>query len=134
MPCARLTGVCRSIVEVPLAWDSLQANISTVTEISPNIDWTLFISVILWNYQGWDMLGCMAGEVKNAKRTYPVGVTLAILFLTFTYLVPVMVGVSVTPGMIYENAIYLLFHLSSLLLHGSLSFPAVINCRLPELE
>ena len=31
------------------------------------IVWSPFISTILWNLQGFDNLGCIAGEVKNVK-------------------------------------------------------------------
>lgn len=58
------------------------------------IDWSAFMSTLLWNYQGWDGLGCIAGEVKNGKRTYPLGIILALLMMTITYSIPIAVGVS----------------------------------------
>lgn len=85
-------------MEVPFGWDFIQQNITAAGDINPHVNFTVFISILLWNYQGWDMLGCMAGEVKNPKRTYPIGVTLTILFLTLTYVIPVSVGAAVFPS------------------------------------
>ena len=55
------------------------------------IDFGVYASVMLWNFQGWDGLGCIAGEVKDAKRTYPIGVTIALVLATVSYALPVMV-------------------------------------------
>eukprot|EP00499_Haloplacidia_sp_CaronLabIsolate_P011274 CAMPEP_0196771324 /NCGR_PEP_ID=MMETSP1104-20130614/1620_1 /TAXON_ID=33652 /ORGANISM="Cafeteria sp., Strain Caron Lab Isolate" /LENGTH=597 /DNA_ID=CAMNT_0042141443 /DNA_START=233 /DNA_END=2022 /DNA_ORIENTATION=- len=65
--------------------------------VAPSIDWSTFVSTVLWNYQGWDSLGCIAGEVKNVGVSYPVGIALAMLLITLTYLFPVGVGVCVDP-------------------------------------
>jgi len=45
-----------------------------------------------YNYQGWDSLGTIAGEVKNARRSYPLGVGIALVLATVNYAVPVMAG------------------------------------------
>ncbi|POM77040.1 Amino Acid-Polyamine-Organocation (APC) Family, partial [Phytophthora palmivora] len=50
-------------------------NLATWGSVAPQIDWSLFLSTILWNYQGWDSLGCVAGEVKDGGRTYPIAIT-----------------------------------------------------------
>ena len=64
---------------------------------SGSVDWSVFLSVLLWNYQGWDGLGCVAGEVSNAKRTYPLAVSAAMVLATISYALPIMVGVSMFP-------------------------------------
>lgn len=56
-----------------------------------HINFGVYASVMLWNFQGWDGLGCIAGEVKDAKRTYPIGVTIALVLATVSYALPVMV-------------------------------------------
>src|SRR3989337_287281 len=33
--------------------------------------WSTLISVMLWNYSGWDNAGCCGGEVTEPHRTYP---------------------------------------------------------------
>jgi len=69
------------------------------TTTTPTINWSLFVSTMLWNFQGWDGLGCVAGEVKDGKRTYPLGVLFALVVITFAYTLPVMVGVCVIPDL-----------------------------------
>ncbi|KAA0149092.1 hypothetical protein FNF29_06180 [Cafeteria roenbergensis] len=63
--------------------------------VAPEIEWVPFLSATLWAVQGFDSMGCVAGEVKDAHRTYPLGVSLATTLITANYLLPVMVGVSV---------------------------------------
>eukprot|EP01138_Halocafeteria_seosinensis_P008386 gb/GECG01008569.1/.p1 GENE.gb/GECG01008569.1/~~gb/GECG01008569.1/.p1 ORF type:complete len:670 (+),score=59.03 gb/GECG01008569.1/:1-2010(+) len=60
-------------------------------------EWGVFMSVVLWNFQGWDSMGCIAGEVKNAKRSYPVGVCLATVLIILNYSIPIIVGLAVEP-------------------------------------
>lgn len=44
--------------------------------VADTINWPVFASTLLWNYQGWDSLGCVAGEVKDGARTYSVSLWL----------------------------------------------------------
>ena len=39
------------------------------------ISWSDFLNTLVWASMGYDALGCIAGEVKNPGRTYPLGVT-----------------------------------------------------------
>ena len=59
------------------------------------IDWATLTSTLLWNYQGWDSCGSFAGDVKDAKRTYVLGIGLALLMTVFTYLIPVATNAGV---------------------------------------
>jgi amino acid transporter len=65
---------------------------------SPAIEWAPFLAALLWSIQGFDSLGCVAGEVRNASRTYPTAVTVAAVLITINYLVPILVGTSVEPN------------------------------------
>ncbi|KAI9911162.1 hypothetical protein PsorP6_009351 [Peronosclerospora sorghi] len=69
-------------------------NLATWGSIAPEIDWSLFLSTILWNYQGelrsWDSLGCVAGEVKDGGRTYPIAIVIAMILITINYAFPVV--------------------------------------------
>ena len=56
----------------------------------PDIEWSSFISTILWNLQGFDNLGCIAGEVKNVKVSYPLGVSVATAAIAVFYVLPVL--------------------------------------------
>ncbi|MFN8007501.1 MAG: APC family permease, partial [Terriglobia bacterium] len=60
-----------------------------------NVNWSLLLSVLLWNTCGWDNAGCCAGEVTNPERTYPRAMIVAVLLVTFSYLLPMAVGVGV---------------------------------------
>ncbi|TMW59253.1 hypothetical protein Poli38472_004322 [Pythium oligandrum] len=72
-------------------------NTATWGQVAPTIDWSLFLSTILWNYQGWDSLGCVAGEVKDGGRTYPIAIVIAMLLITINYAFPVAAGIMVEP-------------------------------------
>ncbi|KAL3665142.1 hypothetical protein V7S43_009773 [Phytophthora oleae] len=72
-------------------------NLSTWGSVAPEIDWSLFLSTILWNYQGWDSLGCVAGEVKDGGRTYPIAILIAMVLITINYAFPVGAGIIVQP-------------------------------------
>jgi amino acid transporter len=58
------------------------------------VNWTLLLSVLLWNTCGWDNAGCCAGEVDQPTRIYPRAMVLTVLLVTLTYLLPLGVGVS----------------------------------------
>ena len=60
-----------------------------------NVKWPLLLSVLLWNTCGWDNAGCCAGEVEKPAKTYPRAMTVAVLLVTLSYLLPMLVGVSV---------------------------------------
>jgi amino acid transporter len=60
-----------------------------------HIDWALLLSTLLWNTSGWDNAGCCAGEVNQPNRTYPRAMAVTVLLVTFVYLLPIAIGVSV---------------------------------------
>ncbi|KAE8995568.1 hypothetical protein PF011_g16272 [Phytophthora fragariae] len=70
-------------------------NLATWGSVAPQIDWSLFLSTILWNYQGWDSLGCVAGEVKDGGKTYPIAISIAMVLITINYAFPVGAGIMV---------------------------------------
>ncbi|OWZ14930.1 Amino Acid-Polyamine-Organocation (APC) protein [Phytophthora megakarya] len=70
-------------------------NLATWGSVAPQIDWSVFLSTILWNYQGWDSLGCVAGEVKDGGRTYPIAIMIAMILITINYAFPVGAGIMV---------------------------------------
>ncbi|DAZ99298.1 TPA: hypothetical protein N0F65_005466 [Lagenidium giganteum] len=72
-------------------------NLATWGSVAPQINWSLFLSTILWNYQGWDSLGCVAGEVQDGGRTYPIAILIAMLLITINYAFPVAAGIMVQP-------------------------------------
>src|SRR5437763_4639097 len=48
------------------------------------------ISIALWNYIGWDNASTVQGEVKEASRSYPRALALALPFVTIGYLVSLL--------------------------------------------
>ncbi|TYZ57249.1 hypothetical protein PybrP1_008806 [[Pythium] brassicae (nom. inval.)] len=72
-------------------------NFATWGSVAPTINWSVFLSTILWNYQGWDSLGCVAGEVKDGGRTYPIAIVIAMTLITVNYAFPVAAGIMVQP-------------------------------------
>lgn len=59
------------------------------------VDWTLFLSILAWNYAGWDSVSTIAGQVKNPKRNFPVAMIGDIIGVLLVYLPPILIGVSV---------------------------------------
>jgi amino acid transporter len=55
------------------------------------------VSVILWNMQGFNAIGNVAGEVRNPKRDIPVGVFLAAIAITLNYIWPILVTFPLAP-------------------------------------
>jgi amino acid transporter len=48
------------------------------------------ISIALWNYIGWDNPSTVQGEVKDASRSYPRALALALPLVTLGYFVPLL--------------------------------------------
>ena len=49
------------------------------------------IPVILWNYQGWDAISTVAGEMDNPRRDYPRGLGISVILISAMYLVPALI-------------------------------------------
>ncbi|MDE3181187.1 MAG: APC family permease [Acidobacteriota bacterium] len=66
----------------------------------------LGFATILWNYSGWDNVSTFAGEVKDARRSYPFALGAAQVLITAAYILPVLAGLSVTtsPSLWSESA------------------------------
>jgi amino acid transporter len=54
------------------------------------------LSIALWNYIGWDNASTVQGEVKDASRTYPRALAVALPLVTIGYLVPVLAALGAT--------------------------------------
>jgi amino acid transporter len=54
------------------------------------------ISIALWNYIGWDNASTVQGEVKDASRSYPRALAIALPFVTIGYLVPLLGALGAT--------------------------------------
>jgi len=56
----------------------------------------LGLSIIVFNYSGWDNVSTYAAEVDQPQRNYQRAIALALLVVVLTYLLPVMAGLRVT--------------------------------------
>jgi len=56
----------------------------------------LGLSIIVFNYSGWDNASTYAAEVEEPQRNYPRAIAAALGMVTLGYLLPVVAGISVT--------------------------------------
>jgi amino acid transporter len=47
------------------------------------------VLIAMWNYMGWDNSSTIAGEVDRPRRTYPLAMSIAVLLVALTYVVPI---------------------------------------------
>jgi amino acid transporter len=52
------------------------------------------LSIALWNYIGWDNASTVQGEVKDASRTYPRALAIALPLVILGYLVPLLAALA----------------------------------------
>ena len=52
------------------------------------------LSIVLWNYIGWDNASTVGGETVDATRTYPRALAFAVPIVTLGYLIPVTAALS----------------------------------------
>jgi amino acid transporter len=48
------------------------------------------ILIAMWNYMGWDNASTIAGDVKNARRTYSLAMAICLALVVITYLLPIV--------------------------------------------
>jgi len=48
------------------------------------------ILIAMWNYMGWDNASTIAGEVRNAPRTYARAMLLSVVVVVASYVVPIL--------------------------------------------
>ncbi|HJT80921.1 MAG TPA: APC family permease [Chthoniobacterales bacterium] len=54
------------------------------------------ISIALWNYIGWDNASTVQGEVKDAARSYPRALAIALPLVTIGYFIPLLAALGAT--------------------------------------
>jgi len=55
------------------------------------------LSIILWNYTGWDNISLVGEEVENPQRSYPVALLGGLALIVATYMGPVLAGLRMAP-------------------------------------
>ena len=61
------------------------------------VDWSLLVSTLIWQYSGFDTIAALAEETKNPKRTFPIGLGITIVLVTAVYILPTVVGFAIEP-------------------------------------
>jgi amino acid transporter len=56
-----------------------------------------FLSTVIWNVQGWNVLGNIAGEVERPTLNIPLGIGLAVILVVLNYVWPVLLTVPMSP-------------------------------------
>eukprot|EP00658_Telonema_sp_P-2_P058430 TRINITY_DN4690_c0_g1_i9.p1 TRINITY_DN4690_c0_g1~~TRINITY_DN4690_c0_g1_i9.p1 ORF type:complete len:433 (+),score=77.43 TRINITY_DN4690_c0_g1_i9:227-1525(+) len=56
------------------------------------VDKGRFLSILLWNFSGYEMSGSCAGEVESPSEIFPWALTVCVLLSTLSYLLPVAMG------------------------------------------
>ncbi len=46
--------------------------------------------IAMWNYMGWDNASTIAGDVKNARRTYSRAMLVSVVLVVITYIAPIL--------------------------------------------
>jgi len=80
------------IHEYDIQWDVLGKTVD-------NPDWSLFLSVMLWNYTGWDSLGTLGGEIKQGRCVMPLGICSALILITINFFFPIFIGLLAAPDL-----------------------------------
>lgn len=62
------------------------------------MDWAVFFPLIFWNLNGADGAGNISEEVVDAEKSFPRAMLLLTTGAMLTYLLPVLVGLSVDPN------------------------------------
>jgi amino acid transporter len=59
----------------------------------------VFISTILWTFQGLPNIGNLAAEVKNPRKSFPITMSALIILMVLTYGTAVALGVALQPDL-----------------------------------
>ena len=54
-----------------------------------HVDFLGGILVAMWNYMGWDNISTVANDVEKPQRAYPIAMSIAVLTVALTYVLPV---------------------------------------------
>ncbi|ORC92016.1 putative amino acid transporter [Trypanosoma theileri] len=65
-----------------------------ISYIPPQINWSVFLPVVAWNFSGFDSAGNVIEEVSNPHQTFIRALVLMIISALATYIPPILVGAS----------------------------------------
>lgn len=61
------------------------------------VDWGLCLNTIFWNYNNYDSISTLAGEVNDPKKTLPKALFYGLLLVVWGCLYPLMIGTGALP-------------------------------------
>lgn len=61
------------------------------------------LSIALWNYIGWDNASTVLGEVRDASRSYPRALAIALPLVAAGYLIPLLAALAATDWTIWTE-------------------------------
>jgi amino acid transporter len=73
---------------------TIDANDQADISGSVAIQWSLLLNTLFWNFNGFSNMSVFGGEVQNPGKTYPRALTISVVLVSLTYLIPLF-GASV---------------------------------------
>ncbi|KNC55014.1 uncharacterized protein AMSG_10605 [Thecamonas trahens ATCC 50062] len=80
----------------------IRKSLTTIPPVS-EINWSVFLSTILWAADGYDSSGSAAGEIVGGKRAFLLGVIGSIPITLVNYAIPIMLSYSIAPSLATWN-------------------------------
>jgi amino acid transporter len=93
----RLSVILTILFMIPFVlmffWGIPELDGSYLRQTADDIQWPVFLAIILWSIDGCDSMGNIAGNVKNLNRNYPIGMILSVFLMIITNVIPIISGV-----------------------------------------
>lgn len=58
-----------------------------------SVNWALLLNTFFWNINYWESAASYAGDVADPGRNYPLGMLFAVVLVTLSLMLPVIVGI-----------------------------------------
>jgi len=89
---------------IPFGHPRINVNFSNMLFIpsEKDINWSVLISTVVWNLEGYDSLGSVAGEVKGGKKVFIAGILATFHSISLNYF-PYWLGISMAISSILAN-------------------------------
>lgn len=82
---------------------SMQAIRTSINGVNPSA-LLIGLSILVFNFSGWDNVSTFAAEVDEPQRTYPRALALAMIIVCLAYLLPVLAGLGMVSDRAYWTA------------------------------
>lgn len=82
---------------------SMQAIRTSINSVKPSA-LVIGLSILVFNFSGWDNVSTFAAEVDDPQRTYPRALTWSMLIVCLAYLLPVLAGLGMVTDLSYWTA------------------------------